>query len=153
MNNWQQCWYRTSFDPCALSPDFLKRLYKFDSGRIRLRWSYDRRKWAVERKSMHSVEYVHKIPEYIPRVLKPEGIKIIVPNETYIIARDGYLVIDYLDPQPIPHDWVIFNLQANDIRRLGGAKEYIRKLERVEDLRKDKKNKDHSEQIDRKSVV
>ena len=140
-------WCRTPFDPYAPDPSFLRRLAKFDEGRVRLRWSYDRHKWSIERKMTATVEYVHAIPEYVQRFHPVTQMWEEVPNETYITARDGYLVIDYVSPETPPHDWLIHNLQKYDIRRLGGAKEVVRKLEALEEARKEQKDKASSEEL------
>lgn len=142
---YEKCWYRTSFDPCSIPASFLKRLYRFDDGRLRLRWSYDRQKWAVERKAVTTVEYVKGLPEYINRYNPKTGQTYTVPNESYICARDGYLIIDYVDPRPAPGDWLIKNLQFNDIRRWGGSKEFLRKLTNFERAREEAKKKANSE--------
>lgn len=144
MSDWMDCWYRTGFDPYSLSVDFLKRLHRYDNGRIRLRWSADRQKWAVERKSVTSVEVVKGISESVTRY-DSSGRMYEAPSESYILARDGYLVIDYIDPQPGPGHWLIHNLEYADIRRWGGSKEFIRKLEAFEEFRAKQKQKQNSE--------
>lgn len=144
---WEQTWYKTSFDPYSLHPGFLKRLYKFDNGRIRLRWSYDRQQWSVERKSAVTLPYVQKIPQYRKRYNPKTQQSYEVPNETYITARDGYLVIGYLPPEDPPSDWLIRNLQFSDIRRWGGSKQFADTLEAFEDARRDRKEKADSDTL------
>lgn len=145
--SWQQCWYRTANDPYSLDTNFIKRLAKFDNGRIRIRWSHARQKWAVERKMIHTVQYVHAVPEVIRKQHPQTKQWYSVLNETYITARDGYIVIDYIDVQPVPHDWVIHNLQVNDMRRWGSTAKVIEAMEKMEQSRIERKHKDHADRM------
>jgi hypothetical protein len=140
-------WYKTSWDPYTLDSKFLKRLAAFDDGRIRLRWSVDKNKWAVERKVLCGIEYVPRMDEWKKRIDIKTGKQYVVPNETYILARDGYIIIDYLHAHPEPKDWIIENLRYSDIRRWGGSKQFTRKLEAQERLREEHKEKARKEKF------
>lgn len=137
---WQQCYVKTGRDPYVIYPEFLKRLSRFDDGRVRLRWSPDKEKWIVERKVAQTVQYV-KLTEYKRRLNWQTGEWYEVPNDLYLAAKDGYMIIDYIDPRPRPSDWLIRNLQFSDIRRWGGSKEFVRKLEAFEAAREERKQK------------
>lgn len=137
----RDCYYRTGADPYPISPEFLRRLARFDDARIRLRWSVEKSKWIVERKVTHGIEYTHAIPETKRRMNWEARTWSTVPNDLYVAARDGYMIIDYIAPQPPPSDWLVRNLNASDIRRWGGSKNFVRKLEAYEQAREDRKIK------------
>ncbi len=142
---YQDCYYRSGWDPYPIAQRFLKRLSRFDGGRLRLRWSPEREKWILERKLVHGVEFVHRVPEYKKRFSPATGIVYEIPNDMYAAARDGYTIIDYINPVPPPGDWLITNLQFNDIRRWGGSKQFARTLEAHEARKEEKKAKEHKD--------
>ena len=137
---WQDCYVRTGRDPYPIAPSFLARLARFDDGRIRLRWSAEKEKWIVERKVATAIQYT-KLEEYKRQLNWQTGEWSVVPNDLYRAARDGYMIIDFIDPKPAPSDWLIRNLQFSDIRRWGGSKEFVRKLEAFEKSREEQQAK------------
>lgn len=94
----------------------LQALANLDNRRLRLRWSEQMEQWCVERKLLHSLEYIHTLPHYKCR---HDGA--IVENDSWVRARDGYILIGCWNAQPMLSDWCIKNLQYFDMRRFSGG--------------------------------
>lgn len=105
----------------------LQQLYSMDDGRLRLRWSVEKQKWCLERKELCGIEYVQTLPQYKKR----NGI--VVENDSWVRAKDGYILCGYFDPLPHLGQWVIRNLQYFNIRRIGGAQAAEMELQRLEE--------------------
>ena len=126
---WQDCWCKTSADPQKFSVSFLRRLWKLDQGRIRLRWSKEYEKWVVERKVVAAVE----LASTITHSRKRRGI--MVETDSWVQARDGYITIDHIAPGPGIEAMLIHNLQYFNLERWGGSANFLRALTEQEELR------------------
>lgn len=114
----------------------LRQLYQMDNGRLRLRWSVEQQKWCLERKELCGVEYIKTLPHIKIRNGR------VVENDSWVRARDGYVLCGYFDPQPLLGSWVIRNLQYFDIRRMGGAERA-----EIELRRQDEKERARQERV------
>lgn len=137
----EQCLVRTSSMPYCPPRSLLEELYRLDDGRLRLRWSEDKEKWAVERRVSRPVEYISSLPHWRRKKVGHDGV-ITVENDVWVRARDGYILIGHYAPQPLLSDWVIKNLQFYDIRRYrGGWREAELETIRAEEKRIEQKEK------------
>ena len=117
----------------------LKELWHLDQGRLRIRWSDEMQKWCVERKVVYAVTYVNSLPHYKKRHGED------VENDSWIRARDGYILIGYHDATPHLDDWLIRNLRFYDIRRFsGGIKEVELLMLREEEKKLEAMNRRHA---------
>jgi hypothetical protein len=123
MAKWKECWARTSQDPASFSKHFLQRLYRFDQGRIRIRWSPFQARWLIERK-YSAGKYEPTITPYWPNgMLKDEWVQ----------ARDGYITIDALPPHTPIESVLLSNLQYFNLERWGGARYFTEYVQEQED--------------------
>ncbi len=132
---WRKCWCRSAQDPRTLDRGFLKRLYAFDQGRTRIRWSIARQGWFVERKLWHEKYEPNTTPYW------PDG----TPRDEWIQARDGYYTVDVLPAAAPLEDFVISNMQFFNLERWGGwlpFEAYVSKLEEQAEERKKREQAD-----------
>ena len=95
-------------DPYKPAAHFLRFLGHLDKG-LRLRWSQRWSKWHLERRASHAVEYIKRLAQYVK---SPTGA--MVENDSWIRARDGYVLVRTFDPLPQFGDWTIHVLQWGD---------------------------------------
>jgi hypothetical protein len=95
-------------DPYIPAAHFLRFLAHLDKG-LRLRWSQRWSKWHLERRVARAVEYIKRLSQYVKN---PEGA--MVENDSWIRARDGYVLVRAFDPLPMFGDWTITALRWGD---------------------------------------
>lgn len=120
--------YRSSSMPYEPARSLLWALYQIDDGRLRLRWSDRNQHWCLERKVACGIEYIATLRHWVKR-----KDSVVVENDSWVRARDGYILIGHYDPVPRLDHWLIRNLQYYDMRRLGGAHEVELLLTRQEE--------------------
>lgn len=99
-------------DPYVPAPHFLRFLSQMDSG-LRLRWSQRWSQWHLERKAATAVQYIKTLPQYVRTAWGA-----VVENDSWIRARDGYILVRTFDPLPQFGDWTISALQWGDPWRI-----------------------------------
>ncbi len=139
---WQDTLVKTSSIPYYPQPSLLRSLFSLDDGRLRLRWSDFESKWALERKSTFTLEYINTLPRYRTQ---PNGYK--VENDSWIRARDGYVLIGHYDPEPHLGHWVIDRLRFYDMRRFSGGWKEVDLLMCREEEQKQKQQDHHYELV------
>lgn len=121
----------------------LKELWALDNGRLRVRWSDEMQKWCVERKIVHAIQYINSLSHYKKRFIN--GVWDEIENDSWIRARDGYILIGYHDATPHLDSWLIRNLRYYDIRRFsGGVKEVELLILREEEKKLEAMNRRHT---------
>lgn len=134
------------FTPYSPSRWFLEELYKLDPeapGMLRVRWSQERQMWALERKQRAKIQYVNWLPQF--KLRYPNGKNNppkYIQNDSWLRARDGYVLIGFYTPEALRFpEWVLKDIQAHDMRRLGGWEAIDKKIneeERAADEKRDK---------------
>lgn len=133
--SWKQVLVHTPFMPYTPPDHFLKGLYALDPT-LRLRWSDEVQKWCLEKKVVRAIEYINSLPHY----KKVKGVE--VENDSWVRARDGYILIGFYRPQPVLADWTLHLLRHNDMRRFsGGAKEVELQMVRQEEKEIEARNR------------
>lgn len=134
--SWRDAHCKTTFDPYKLNPSFVKALYNVDNGRLRIRWSQRDEMWHIERKVGRMVSYIPRLGHYRKRFLNPPTNSefVWVENDSWIRARDGYILIDTIYPRPHPDHWLIRNLEYYRLERWGGGEKAAQKLEQMEQV-------------------
>lgn len=102
-------------DPYTPPDFFLRFLARFDKG-LRLRWSQRFDKWYVERKAACAIEYVKRLPQYVKHWSGA-----MVENDSWVRARDGYILVQTFSPLPKLGEWTIAMLQWGDPWRINPA--------------------------------
>lgn len=141
MKNWRECWKRVSGEPRTFGKSFLISLWNVDNGRIRLRWSEEHEKYAVERKVTFSMQWKDDLEAC--RVRKSDGRTVL--RDSWIQAHDGYVPIDLIHPASPIESRLVENLQYFDLARWGGSKEFLKHIEEMEQLREIAKEKEHDD--------
>jgi hypothetical protein len=73
---------------------------------------------------------------------------IVVENDAWVRARDGYILIGHYAPQPLLGEWVIKNLRFYDLRRFsGGWREAELEALRFEERETERKDAYHRQRI------
>lgn len=140
---WQDCWKRTGTDPQHFSRDFLKRLWRFANGRVRVRWSEEFEQWVIEYKTSASIERIPSLQQWKPMW---NGTKqVFVENDSWIQACDGYVTIDRIHPKAQIEQRLIENLQYFDLARWGGSAAFIREVDEQTVMRERLMKKKHSD--------
>lgn len=125
-----QVFVRTVATPYVPARSLLWALHQLDDGRLRLRWSDRYEQWCLERRVACGIEYITTLPQWVRR-----KDRVVVENDTWVRARDGFILLGHYDPLPHLGHWLIHNLQYYNIRRLGGAGEVDLMLTRQEEQR------------------
>lgn len=120
MRRWEKCLVPSSSLPYRPSRSLLQELYRISDGRLRLRWSQRFEKWAVEEQVRRPISYVSNLPRYQRRWITAHDF-LVVENDEWVRARDGYSLVGHLHPQPRLSDWMIRNLRYYDLRRFSGG--------------------------------
>ena len=131
------CYLKSSSDPYAPPAYFLRFLNQFDQGRLRLRWSQRTNQWHIERKEAASIEYIKSLPQYIRGCV----------NDSWIRARDGYILVSTLPALPHLGDHSISTLRFTDPWRLG-ARALDLQLIRQEEKKKEAQTRDFHNTVD-----
>lgn len=114
-------------DPYRPAAHVLRFLHCLDPGRLRLRWSQRFKQWHLERKVMAATEYIKRLPHYV-RFRDGSACE----NDSWVRARDGYILVRAFDALPQLGDWTIRELQWGDPWRLTAEEIHLRMLREEE---------------------
>lgn len=134
--------------PSSMPKWFLEKLYQIGNGRLRLRWSEEYSQWALEIKVTRASQYIKDLPHYKHRWSAATGhIVRTFENDSWVRARDGYMLVGYYYPYALKYpDWILNDIQFNDMRRfVGGPAEVARIVEERESRERNIRNKDDSQ--------
>lgn len=129
MNNY----VRGPADPYTPEPYVLRGLHNLDNN-IRIRWSQRFGQWQVERKVSHAVSYIKTLAQYV------HGVE----NDSWVRARDGYILVRSFGPQPTLGDWALTVLQWGDPWRVTRAHRELALLRQEERQEQEKTNAFHT---------
>jgi len=125
--NWEEQVFVATHAPYRPPRSLLWALYRLDDGHLRLRWSTRQERWCLETKRAPAVTYLPRLRHWVKRA---DGV--VVENDSWVRARDGYLLLQYVAPWPPLGDWFIRNLQYGDPWRFHGPADIARLLEQQE---------------------
>jgi len=111
MSSWRDAYARSTNDPYALSPAFVRALHRLDDGRLRMRWSGREQQWALERRIQRPLAFFRGRAPMAWQWNEDHTYKHYFENDAWVMARDGVILIDLIPPQPRPGQWLITNLQ------------------------------------------
>ena len=114
----EQVYVDSSFAPYKPERSLLWALSQFDNGRMRLRWSARFQEWCLERHVSCGIDYIKTLAHWVKR-----KDRILVENDSWIRARDGYVLIWHEDAVPRLDHWLIRKLRYCDLDRIGGPRE------------------------------
>lgn len=140
---WQDCWKRTGTDPQHFSRDFLKRLWRFANGRVRVRWSEEFEQWVIEFKTSAAIERIPSLQQW--KMMWNGTKQVFVENDSWIQACDGYVTIDRIHPKAQIEQRLIENLEYFNLERWGGSAAFIREVDAQTQMREMLLKKKHSD--------
>ena len=141
----QDVFVKNSTTPFIPPKRFLEDLFRLDNGRLRIRWSEEQQQWCLERKVVRAIQYVKNLPQYKHRFIKDLQQWATFENDSWVRARDGYVLIGYYYPYALKYpDWIIRDIQFNDINKHGGWKKVANLIEAREERKRAQLERDQS---------